>query len=290
MPDRTHIVFACMALAILSAGRALAGYSGVEESLLYLYVLNGLLMIALPVVLAIFIRQRWGARWALFGMGAVTFVGSQIFHIPFNALVESSGILPEPAPGTLGLVIVALFYGLSAGVFEEVARYLTYRFWARDARTWSQGLMLGAGHGGVEAIVLGFLVLVNVLFLVVFQAGVFEALVPEEQAAQLSAQLAAMLDVPWYTTLIGTLERAFALAVHLALSLLVLQAFIRGSLGWLFAAIAWHALLDFVAVFAAAQWNIYVAEAGLAVLALASLALILALKPRTSPPMPAAEP
>lgn len=258
--------------------------------MLYLYVLNGLLMIALPVVLAIFIRRRWGARWALFGMGAVTFVGSQIFHIPFNALVESSGILPEPTPGTLGLVIVALFYGLSAGVFEEVARYLTYRFWARDARTWSQGLMLGAGHGGVEAIVLGFLVLANVLFLIGFQAGVFEALVPEEQAAQLRDQLAAMLEVPWYATLVGALERAFALTVHLALSLLVLQAFTRGSIGWLFAAIAWHALLDFVAVFAVAQWNVYVAEAGLALLALASLAMILALKPRSPPPMPATDP
>jgi hypothetical protein len=39
-----------------------------------------------------------------------------------------------------------------------------------------------------------------------------------------------------------------------------------------------------------AQWNVYVAEAGLAVLALASLAIILALKPRNPPPVPAAEP
>ena len=258
--------------------------------MLILYILNGLLMIAMPLALALFISRRWGPRWALFGMGAATFVGSQILHIPFNALVESSGILPEPVPGTLGLVIVALFYGLSAGVFEEVARYLTYRFWARDARTWSQGLMLGAGHGGVEAIVLGLLVLANLVFLIGFQAGLFEALVPEAQASVLRDQLAAMRDAPWYSAFLGSLERAFALAVHLALSLLVLQVFTRHQIGWLFVAIAWHALLDFVAVFAVAQWNVYVAEVGLAVLALASLAIILALKPRNPPPVPAGEP
>ena len=58
-------------------------------------------------------------------------------------------------------IIYAVFLGLSAGVFEETARYLTYRFWAKDARSWSRGLMLGAGHGGSEAILVGALAAVN---------------------------------------------------------------------------------------------------------------------------------
>jgi uncharacterized membrane protein YhfC len=74
---------------------------------------------------------------------------------------------------TYNLLIIAGFLGLSAGFFEESARYVVYRWWARDARTWSQGLMLGAGHGGIESILLGFLLAINVAALAGVRAGRF---------------------------------------------------------------------------------------------------------------------
>jgi len=36
-----------------------------------------------------------------------------------------------------------------------VLRWFAYRFIVPGARTWPQGPMLGAGHGGAEAIILG---------------------------------------------------------------------------------------------------------------------------------------
>jgi uncharacterized membrane protein YhfC len=81
----------------------------------------------------------------------VTFVVSQIGHIPFNWLIlERWELVPTDTAVLSSLIIFALFLGLSAGVFEEGARYLTYRFWAKEARTWGKGLMLGAGHGALR--------------------------------------------------------------------------------------------------------------------------------------------
>lgn len=263
-----------------------------------LYFLGTLVMIALPLGLASVLAHRRQADWGLFGMGAATFVGSQLLHIPFNLLVERAGWLPADLSVFANLLVVSLFLGLSAGIFEEVARYLTYRFWARDARRWRAGLMLGAGHGGIEAMILGLLALVNTVTLFGVQGGYFTALVPAEQLPLVQAQAQALLDGAWYDALLAPAERLFALVAHLSLSLLVMEGFIRGQRGrWLAGAIAWHALLDALVVFTASRWNIYMAEAALAVFALACVGIIFLLRRPVQPadvsptaPEPAPEP
>lgn len=243
-------------------------------------------MIALPLALASALAHWREASWGLFGIGAATFVGSQLLHLPFNVLIEGSGVLPADLSLLGNLLIVSLFLGLSAGVFEEVARYLAYRFWARDARQWRAGLMLGTGHGGIEALLLGLLALVNVTAIFGVGQGYFDALVPPEQLPLVQAQAQALQDAAWYDALLPAIERVFALTAHLALSLLVLQSIVRRQLRWLALAIAWHGLLDAVAVFAAVRWNVYIAEGGIAVIAFLSLAIIFSLRrPSPEPPV-----
>lgn len=241
----------------------------------FFYGLNFLLMILMPLVVGWLIAKKRHAGWGLFGMGAVTFVASQILHLPFNWLVlQRFQLLPEDTTLFTNLLILALFLGLSAGVFEEVARYLTFRFWARDARTWGKGLMVGAGHGGIEAILLGLLGGVNFVILAIIRNGGLSQLVPPEQTPQLEAALAELFSAPWHLILLGALERLWALCFHLAASLLVMQVFVRGRIRWLFAAILWHAFLDGLAVVAVSTWNVYVTEALLAVPALLSVGIV----------------
>lgn len=45
----------------------------------------------------------------------------------------------------------------------------------------------------------------------------------------------------------GAWERVWSIAFHVAMSVVVLQVFRRGSMRWLYLAIAAHALVDFVA-------------------------------------------
>jgi uncharacterized membrane protein YhfC len=241
--------------------------------------LNFAFMIALPLVLATYLARRYRQDWGLFGIGAATFIGAQLLHIPFNLLLGRWGLLSMDSGVVSELLLLAVILGLSAGVFEEVARYLSYRYWAINARSWAKGLMLGAGHGGIEAMLLGFIGLANFLFFLTVNVERLALLVPTESLPIIRAQITSMATVGWYDALLGALERVFALIAHLALSVMVLQAFLRGQRGWrhvrwLLLAIAYHTLLNTVAVFAAGQWNIYVAELGVGLVALLGLVII----------------
>ncbi|MBK8901601.1 MAG: YhfC family intramembrane metalloprotease [Anaerolineaceae bacterium] len=242
-----------------------------------LLALNFLLMVLMPIFLGRWIAVRRHVGWGLFGIGAVAFVLSQVGHLPFNWLILQQLGWFSPT----NLPLYALFLGLSAGTFEGVARYLTFRFWARDARSWRQGLMVGAGHGGIEAILLGVLGLINFVILLGLKNGYFQGIlasVPQDQLHLVEQQIEAMFGVSPWMALFGALERVFALMLHLAASLLVMQALVRGQCRWLLAAIGWHALIDGTLVYVVSQWGIVWAETVLGGMSLVSLAIIFLLR------------
>lgn len=233
--------------------------------------------------------------WRLYWIGATIFVLSQVFHIPFNiglTYLFRRGFLPTPSESWQP-IFNAVLLGLSAGVFEETARYSGYRWWAKDARSWSKGLLYGAGHGGIEAILVGGLVLLTFLQLAALRGQDLSAIVPDHQLGALQVQVAAYWSAAWYDSLLSTLERALTLPVQLCFSIIVLQVFVRRRAYWLLTAILWHAVIDALVVFAARAWGAYVSEAILAMFALVSILIMFRLrmpepepnpKPLSSPP------
>lgn len=242
-----------------------------------LLALNFLLMVLMPILLGRWIAARRQVRWGLFGIGAVAFILSQVGHLPFNWLILQQLEWFSPA----NLPLYALFLGLSAGTFEGFARYLTFRFWATDARSWGQGLMVGAGHGGIEAILLGALGMINFVVLLGLKNGQFQGImasIPAEQLPLLDQQIEALFGVPAWMALFGALERVFALLLHLSASLLVMQVFVRGQLRWLLAGIGWHALIDGTLVYVVVRLGPVWAEVVLGGMSLISLAIIFLLR------------
>jgi uncharacterized membrane protein YhfC len=249
-------------------------------------------MIAMPLALGAYLIRRYRSGWGLFLVGAVTFIGSQILHIPFNAyvlnpLLASAGFGAETGPG-LTLALAALLLGLSAGVFEEGARWLAFRFWIRRARTWPQGVVFGSGHGGAEAVILGLLALATLIQLVVLRGQDLASLVPAEQLAAAQVQVEAYWSLPGWTFFLAAVERASSLAVQITLAVIVLQAFLRPRGGlWLLAAIGWHMLVDAVAVYAGFTTGLYggsvtgtvITEAIIVCMAGISLVMLFKLKP-----------
>jgi uncharacterized membrane protein YhfC len=257
-----------------------------ETLLLFLYPLNGLLMIALAVILGVFLARRAAGGGRLWWIGAGTFILSQVGHIPFNAWLTSlfqQDVLPAP-PTAWTPIFNAVVLGLSAGVWEETARYLMMRFWARQVRSWRTALAFGAGHGGIEAILLGVLVLWAFVQMFALRGVDIAAVVPAGQVGTLRTQMAAYWSAPWYLTLLGALERVFALVHHLAFSIVVLQVFTRRNPAWLVLAIFYHAALDALAVWVAGQFGFLAAEGALAILSLLALAVIFALRTPEPPP------
>ena len=127
--------------------------------LLAAYTLNVLGMIVLPVVLAFYVTRKFSLPWKLIFAGGLTFIASQILHIPFVAgltAMFTNGILPA-VPYTWTTLFNAVVLGLLAGIFEETARWLLFKFVLKDARSWEQGVVVGTGYGGTEALLLGIL-------------------------------------------------------------------------------------------------------------------------------------
>ncbi len=247
------------------------------------YAINGLLMIAMPVGLAILLTRRWKFAGRIWWIGALTFVFSQVGHIPFNALVKPlfnhfAFIALHP---TIQLFIQAIFYGLSAGLFEEGARYLILRFWLKEARSWRTGILFGAGHGGAEAIIFGALVLFAYIQLLALRNATPAELAQVAGQANVElaqAQINAYWSAPWYATLLGAVERLFTIPCQIALAVIVMQVFTRKNIGWLFAAIGYHALIDGVAVFVLPGISAYGLEAIAGGFAILSLIIIFLLR------------
>ncbi len=255
------------------------------EVLYLLYPLNALLMIALPVGLGVMLARRARAPWTLFGIGAVTFIGSQLVHLPLNAgLTEFfKWLWPDMTPQPWHIPFNAVVLGLTAGVCEEVARYLGYRFLAPRARAFRDGLMLGAGHGGIEAILLGLLSGYAFLQMASFrQTGLDGLGLTGAQLELARQQLSVYWTSPAYLALLGAIERVFSLTVHISLSVVVLQVFTRREWRWLALAIWYHALCDGVTVFAVqSHWHVLFIEALIGLFALGGLAMLWRLRPRT---------
>ena len=126
--------------------------------------------------------------------------------------------------------------------------------------------MLGLGHGGIEAMVIGGVFLAasaGVLWFVQQNGGTL----PGASAEQLSAvteQLDLITESP-LLVLVSVLERLLAMTLHVILSVMVMQAFTRRQWLYVAAAILYHMAVDAVAVYAGTQLeNVWLVEGVLA--------------------------
>jgi ABC-2 type transport system permease protein len=216
------------------------------------YILSVLLMIGFPVAAAIALRRRFAVPWFLFLVGVATFAGSQAVHLPLNAALERIGLLPEQGvSGTHPLWQTALLLGLTAGLTEETARAVGYAL-LRRWRRFEHGLMMGLGHGGLEAMVTGVIAAAALGSLLPLRDVNLETLsLSVEQLAALRVQLQA-LESPLYAAL-PLLERLGAVALHVILSVLVWRAFDRRRIGYGLVALGYHWLVDSVLVYVASR-------------------------------------
>ena len=244
------------------------------------------LMLIFPLLLGWWIRRRYGVSWGIFGAGALTFVASQAVHLPLNWALGLLG--PGRGVALWPLGAMALVAGLSAGVCEEVARWVVLRFFLKRARGWRKALQFGAGHGAAEAIIFGVLALLSLVSMLAARTLDLAAFgLPGATAEQARAAVAAYWATPWYMSAVAGLERVFAITFHIAMAVLVMRAVVRRRIGYLIAAIAAHAALDFIAVWGALRLGVIWVEVSAAVIALAALWLIIKLKEPPSMPIEA---
>ena len=268
-----------------------------------MHFLNWFLMIALPILLGIYLINKSHLSWKLWLIGAATFIISQVLHIPFNAYILNPFLqnIHQNLPSVIGSLIIAIVLGLSAGIFEECARYGMFRWWIKNTRTWWSAIVTGAGHGGIESIILGVLVMLSFINMMAYRNLDIGTLnLSPDKLDTARQQIQMYWSLPWYDSLMGAVERIFTIPFHIAASVIVLQVFTRKPGHrkhiWLVLAILYHAILDASIVFIASQLNAYAAETILGVLAVLDIIIIFALRQpepeptATLPPPSAIEP
>lgn len=215
---------------------------------LIVYIITISLSILIPLILAILLRRRFRVSWLLFGVGALTFIGSQVVHLPLNNLLNKIGILPSGTESGWMIAQMAIVLGLTAGICEELARAVGYLIF-KKARRAEDGLMFGIGHGGIEAMILIGILTAGSLVQLFLLRGVdlttmnFSA----EQITYLQTQLDTFNQTP-LIALLPLAERLMAMTLHIVLSMMVLYAFQQKKKIWILWAILYHAAVDAIAV------------------------------------------
>ncbi len=262
---------------------------------LILRILNSLLMIGVPCLLVVILVRKGSGGFRTIGIGLAGFVLSQVGHIPFNQFVllpvlEGWGI----GVGQSGWQLLALgaALGLSAGIFEEAARYAAFRYWLVKNPTTMLPVKYGVGHGGSEALLLGILTLIALIQVMTLGGEGSLSSFPPEQAELIQTQIAAYWDVPWQQSLLGAWERVSALAFHIGASLMVYKGVREKNLVWLVIAIIGHAMFNAFAVIFSRQLDFVLLESILFIFALGwlywswSVRVIELEPPRADQPLP----
>lgn len=248
-----------------------------------------LIMLVVPILLVMYLTRRFNLSWKLALAGALTFIASQVLHIPvvygLTALFQN-GTLSIPDAWTT--IFNAVVLGLLAGIFEETARWILFKFSLRNARSWAEGVLVGAGHGGVEAFLLGLLAILTLINMVVMRNADLAALgIPAEQIELTRQQVDAFWATPFYIGFLGGLERIFAICLHLALSVMVLYSVVHKKPIWFWLALLWHAFIDAVAVYLLPIVGALAIEAIIGILAAVSLWIVFTLRPWFTEPQSA---
>lgn len=222
----------------------------------------------LPICALVVWKKRAGESWFAVISGALGFL---LFSKVLEAGVHIYCIVLEnPVSRAItGNVFLFTLYGCAmAGIFEEVGRYLVFRLPLRRKKNPQTAIGYGIGHGGIEVYVnvLAQMILLIVMSLRYNQGG--EAAVGSAGAAMVASTAVGFSAV---TAILYVLERVFAMAFHVAMSVVVFAAVRQKRPALLLLAILIHGIIDIpAALFQYGVMNLYWFEAMFALLIVAA--------------------
>lgn len=189
----------------------------------YLFALTS--AVILPVAAAVFMALRYKHIRAVL-MGAACFIVFQVLtRIPLLQVV-----LPRWTEYILFQfsrpVLYLIFLSLTAGLFEEIGRFITMRWFLKEMPL-TGAVAFGVGHGGIEA-----LLLAGINFIAI---GITGAMPINE------------ITSPQF--FMGGIERIFAMTVHVCLSVMVWRSLREGKVSLLVIAVVLHTLLNVIGTY-----------------------------------------
>lgn len=226
-----------------------------------------LVCFALPIVLPIVLYKKLRAKVPFFFWGCACFV---VFALILEAIFHQLILSTALGAGIQGNIwSYALYGGLAAGIFEELGRFAVLSFLVKRGAEPQDALMFGAGHGGIEALlVIGLAYVNNLIYALLINAGMGEFLLfglDEATTALVVGVFTELSATPPAIFLAAGFERIVTVAFHIAATVIVFYGVKKKRFGYVLLAVALHALLDAMALLVMNFAGIVVCEVALVV-------------------------
>ena len=216
------------------------------------------LPVALPIVLSR--KHRGEGVWKAWLVGAVGFVVPQVLiRLPILSYLGTRADFVAFAQNHL--LVYALGLAFTAGLFELSGRFFGARA-LRKELTFRKAVIMGLGHGGIEAIILvGQLYLQNVCFILSMMTGALDAQIAGLTAAgtdvsQLLTMQQSVLETGAGLFLLAGLERILAMICHTCMTTMVCFGVAKGKAGKMcLSCLLVHFLLDCTPAFSLMMQN-----------------------------------
>lgn len=220
----------------------------VSTSSIFFMIVTIVITVILPIALVIYLKKKKDISLKYVIVGAIAFFisvnlleGSIHQYLLYNN--EKTAIfLRNP-------YIYMIYGGLVAGIFEESARFICFKWILKKDRRFENGIAYGVGHGGLEAFwITGIMYINNVITAIQVNSGRFENLINsvDMQTAQtllfIKEQMISMVPSTWF---IAGIERASSMVIQVGLSMLVFYAVKESKIKYFFMAIVLHAVINF---------------------------------------------
>ncbi|MDV4149823.1 YhfC family glutamic-type intramembrane protease [Clostridium sp. AL.422] len=223
-----------------------------------------IICLAFPIGGIIYLKVKYKVSLKTFFIGMLAFfIAVQILEAPIHNYILN--INKGTAEFLLGNPVAYMLYGgLMAGIFEETARLISFKYLIKD-RNDITAITYGVGHGGIEAILIGGISSLNAIVYSIFiNNGTFQSVMEGALASEevISATYNQFVNSSSFFWLMAGVERITAMLIHISLSIIVFYAVKERKYIYYFIAIICHAVINFPAALyqLGVITNIYIIE------------------------------
>lgn len=218
-----------------------------NETIIYM-IITIIICFGVPIAGVIIVSRKSKYMLGAFLAGSISFFVTQIvIRIPLVQLIMVNLDLKDTL---LVNILISISLASTAALFESAGRLASMKWLMTEKRRgYFAGISHGLGHGGIEAIMLVGLNYILYLVIGISMAkgdGAYAIIGSDE--ASIEAMNVIFSNEPIMFLMAG-LERLFTMMFHVAMSLLIMEGFVKQKIGKYFVIVLiCHTALDFSAV------------------------------------------
>lgn len=215
----------------------------VESASITAMIVDIIICIAMPLGCIVYMLYKRQKPFIPLLVGLSVFILFQlILRVTFMGVIVSTEWYQNLLKNTW---LLGLFAGITMGLFTEVGKFVGYKLLLKERRSFSDGLSLGIGYAGFEAIFIGALNYFGSLSLANMinsgQTDQIAAMSNPDMANEVVKNLTTAMPIDIY---LGGLDRIFMFIIHIALSVLILLGIRKQKLAYLGIAVLAHLVID----------------------------------------------